>query len=133
MLQPMKPTESRGTPMRKLFLLVAAPLALAACATLPAAPTSPGQVADQTVLDEQGALGVELAYKAFRTALEVAVDAGVLHGAAATKAADLDARAYLATLAARGAYKAGNATDYARAVSDARAAINAALAAIGSK
>ena len=118
--------------MRKLLLIFAAPLALTACATLPSVPP-PAQVANATLLDEQGALGVELAYKAFRTALEVAVDAGVLRGAAASKAADLDSRAYLATLAARGAYKAGNAANYAEAVTDARAAINAALAAIGSK
>lgn len=116
--------------MRKLFLFAAAPLALAACATLPAVPTSPGQVADATVLDEQGALGVELAYKAFRTALEVATDAGVLRGATATKAAALDNRAYGAVQAARAAYRAGNAASYTQAVTDARAAINAALAAV---
>jgi hypothetical protein len=118
--------------MRKLSLLLL-PLALTACAGGLSLPTAPAQVANATVLDEQGALGVELAYKAFRTALELATDAGVLRGAAASKAADLDARAYLAVLAARGAYKAGNAGSYAEAVNDARAAITAALAAIGSK
>ncbi len=122
--------------MRKLILAALLPLALTACAglgSLPNIPTSPGAVADTTVLDEQGALGVELAYKAFRTALEVATDAGVLKGANATKAAALDNRAYAAVGAARAAYRAGNATSYAQAVTDARAAINAALGAIGSK
>lgn len=119
--------------MRKLFLVAALPLALAGCGLGTIAgnvPTSPGQVADRTVLDEQGALGVELAYKAFRTALEVATDAGVLRGQRATQAAALDNRAYAAVQAARAAYRAGNAASYARAVTDARAAINAALAAV---
>jgi hypothetical protein len=121
--------------MRKLFLAALLPLALTACAglSLPNVPTSPGAVAETTVLDEQGALGVELAYKAFRTALEVAVDAGVLKGANATKAAALDNRAYAAVGAARAAYRAGNAASYSQAVTEARNAITAALAAIGSK
>lgn len=118
--------------MRKLFLAAALPLALAGCglSTLGNVPTSPGQVADRTVLDEQGALGVELAYKAFRTALEVAVDAGLLRGERATQAAALDNRAYAAVQAARAAYRAGNAANYQRAVTEARAAIDAALAAV---
>lgn len=122
--------------MRKLLLVAALPLALAGCGLSSIAgnvPTSPGAVASQTVLDEQGALGVELAYKAFRTALEVATDAKLLRGAAATKAAALDNRAYAAVQAARAAYRAGNATTYAQAVIDARAAISTALAAIGRK
>lgn len=119
--------------MRKLFLAAAVSLALTGCAglgTLASVPTSPGQVADRTVLDEQGALGVELAYKAFRTALEVATDAGVLRGQRATQAAALDNRAYAAVQAARAAYRGGNATSYRQAVDEARAAINAALAAV---
>lgn len=118
--------------MRKLLLAAALPLALTACAGL-SVPTSPGAVAQQTVLDEQGALGVELAYKAFRTALEVVTDAGLLRGADAAKAATLDNRAYAAVQAARAAYRAGNAASYKAAVDEARTAISAALAAIGSK
>ena len=114
--------------MRKLFLFALAPLTLAACDLNP--PVSPGQVARRTVLDEQAALGVELAYKAFRTALEVAVDAGVLRGERAAQVAALDNRAYAAVQAVRAAYRAGNAASYTQAVSDARAAINAALAAV---
>lgn len=120
--------------MRKLFLAAAAlSLSLTGCAglgTLASVPTSPGQVADQTVLDEQAALGVELAYKAFRTALEVAVDAGLLRGQRAAQAATLDNRAYEAVQAARAAYRSGNAASYAQAVTNARAAIDAALAAV---
>lgn len=115
--------------MRKFYLALAlayAPLA-AGCSTIP---TAPVDLADQTVLDEQAGAGVELAYKAFRTALELAVDAGVLKGDAATKAAALDNRAYGAVLVVRKAYAAGNATDYYAATTTARAAITDALAAI---
>jgi hypothetical protein len=119
--------------MRKFAILAAACLALTGCAGLGGLPSSPAAVAESTVLDEQGALGVELAYKALRTALELAVDTGALRGEAATRAAALDNRAYGAVFAARAAYRAGNATSYAQAVTDARAAITAALAAIGSK
>lgn len=119
--------------MRKLFLAAMLVTGTLAGCTGMNVPTSPGAVASQTVLDEQGALGVELAYKAFRTALELAVDAGALKGARATQAAALDQRAYAAVGAARAAYRAGNATSYTQAVSEARGAITAALAAIGSK
>lgn len=120
--------------MRKLLLAVAlacAP-ALAGCSTtgLPSVPTAPAQVADRTVLDEQVGAGVELAYQAFRTALEVATDAGLIRGARATQVAALDNRAYTAVQAVRAAYRAGNANGYAAAATDARAAIAAALAAV---
>lgn len=120
--------------MRKLLLAVAlacAP-ALAGCSTmgLPDVPTAPAQVADSTVLDEQVGSGVELAYRGFRTALEVATDAGLIRGARATQVAALDNRAYAAVQAVRAAYRAGNATAYTRAAMEARAAIAAALTAI---
>lgn len=120
--------------MRKLLLaaaLACAP-ALSACSTLglPNIPTAPAQVADRTVLDEQVGAGVELAYKAFRTALEVATDAGLIRGATATRVAALDNKAFAATQAVQRAYKAGNAASYAAAAKEARAAITAALAAV---
>lgn len=120
--------------MRKLLLaavLACAP-ALAGCSTmgLPSVPTAPAQVAERTVLDEQVGAGVELAYKAFRTALEVATDAGIIRGARATQVAALDNRAFAAVQAVRAAYRAGNATGYANAAIEARAAITAALAAV---
>lgn len=114
--------------MRKLIL--AAALALSACTTLPTVPPAPVVVADKTTLDESGALGVEVAYKAFRTAMEMAVDAGLLKGAAAERVKGLDNRAYALVGAARAAYRAGNALSYRQAVDEALAAITSATAAI---
>lgn len=114
--------------MRK-FALVAA-LALSACTTIPALPPAPAAVADKIALDERGAIAAEVAYKAFRTAVEFASDAGLLRGANAKRAADLDNRAYAAVGAARAAYRAGNADSYQRAVDEALKAVAAALSAI---
>jgi len=118
--------------MKSIALFAA--LALSACASplasVPGIPAAPVVVADQTVLDEQAGAAVELAYKAFRTGLELATDAGKLRGANATKAAALDNRAYVAVQAVRAAYRTGNATSYGEAVKQARVAITAALAAI---
>lgn len=119
--------------MRKLLFacaLVCAPLA--ACTTTGGlqAPPPPATVANGTILDEQAAQGVELAYSAFRTALEFAVDTGRVKGEAATRAAALDNRAYAATQAVRAAYRAGNSASYLAAAREARAAITAALLAI---
>ena len=112
---------------RFAFALALAALPLASCATLPASPAS---VAESTVLDEQAAIGVELAYKAMRVALETATDAGLLRGERAAQAAALDNRAYAAVQATRAAYRAGNASGYLAVASEARAAIAAALSAI---
>jgi hypothetical protein len=109
----------------KLFYL-APLLLLSSCAglgSLLTPPASPAAVANTTVLDEQAALGVELAYKAARTAVEVGVDAGLIKGARATQFAALDNKAYKAVTTARRAYQAGNATDYATGLSQARLAV----------
>lgn len=119
--------------MVKRYLVAAAvalSLPLAGCAGFGSIPTSPGQVAEGTVLDERAAIAVELAYKASRTALEIAVDAGLLRGERAAQAAALDNRAYSAVQAARAAYRGANAASYYQAVDEARAAIAAALAAV---
>lgn len=118
--------------MRKLIFAAVASLALAGCTTtgVPNVPTSPGAIADTTVLDERGAIAVESAYRAAGLALETAVDTGLLRGSAATRAATLEQRAYDAVLAARAAYDAGNASSYADALVKARAAVAAALVAI---
>ncbi len=112
------------------IVLAALPLTLGAC-QLPFAltpPASPSAVADKTVLDEQAALAVELAYKASRTAVEVAVDAGAIKGERATQFAALDNKAYAAVGIVRRAYAAGNATDYATGLSRARLAVADLLA-----
>jgi hypothetical protein len=110
----------------RLILALAASLALSGCAGLPtlSLPAAPVEAADQTVLDEQAALAVELAYKAARLAIETGVDAGAIRGANATRLAELDNDAYAAVLAARRAYRAGNATGYGAALAEARAAIS---------
>lgn len=119
--------------MRKLFaalaLAVALP-ALAGCSTFGNLPTSPSAAADQTLLDERGAIAVESAYQAAGLALESAVDAGVLTGTNAANAAALERRAYNAVLAVRAAYDAGNAADYQAALTTAREAVAAALLAV---
>ena len=70
--------------------------ALPACAPINTIPPSPASVADKAVLDEQGALAAELAYKAARIAIETGVDAGFIRGATAARFAALDAKAYAA-------------------------------------
>lgn len=115
-------------------LMILFALALSGC-TIPgisfgpsSLPPAPVAAANQTVLDEQAALSVELAYKAARTAIEIAVDAGAIKGERAKKFADLDNKAYAAVGIVRSAYRAGNATDYATGLSQARLAIADLLA-----
>jgi len=115
------------------FFAVLAALALGACAPggLASVPPSPGSAADQTVLDEQGALAAELAYKAARVAVETGVDAGIIRGASAARFAALDAQAYAALGRVRTAYRIGNARSYADALTEARSAITALLSLAG--
>lgn len=88
---------------------------LAACQSLSTAPTSvppPSQIAAKTIIDEQVALGAEEAYKTFRLAVELGVKAGVIKGATATKAAELDNQLFAALGLVRNAYDTGNADDF---------------------
>lgn len=113
--------------MKHIILALALTLALPACTTVPA---GPGAVAETTVLDEQVAVSVELAYKAARLALETGVDAGLIKGTRATQVAELDNRAYIAVTAVRSAYRAGNAAAYTTAAVEAQIAVSAMLSAI---
>lgn len=129
--------------MKRLYFAMFASLALSACnlgslastgaavADAAGAP-APATVADKTVLDEQAALGIELAYKAARLAGETAVDAGLLKGAAASKAAALDNKAFLAVATVRQAYRTGNAASYREALVSARTVITDLIAVRGS-
>ena len=119
----------------KRLLLIPLLLALSACGGLtgllgaPAnLPASPSAIANTTKLDEQAALGVELAYQAANRATYFAAKAGVLSPDAKLRAAELDNTAYKAVLATRAAYDAGNATSYAVAATRAQAAISTLLA-----
>lgn len=119
----------------KLNTLIIAPLALSLCgcaglSALSQLPPAPVTAANQTVIDEQAAISVELAYQAAARAVSLAVDLGVLRGEAASRVAELDRRAYRAVLTARAAYDAGNATSYGAALATARAEITAMIAAI---
>jgi hypothetical protein len=117
--------------MKRLTLAVAAALALSACLpTVPASIPAPVTIADRSTADEQAAIAIELGYKAFRTALELGVDAGALTGARASLAAAADQRAYSAVLAARAAYRTANAADYITAARAANDALRAAIATV---
>jgi hypothetical protein len=115
--------------MRRIIIAAAA-LALAGCET-PQIPASPADAANQTILDERAALGAELAYKAARTAVEVAVDAGIIKGEGAARVAAYDNRAYSALQSARAAYRTANASSYAAALTEAHAAISDMIKLLG--
>lgn len=108
-------------------------LVLSACAPLGilaglAQPPAPVTLADRTTLDEQGLLGLELAYKGGRMAAEAGVDLGLIRGEVALKLAALDDKAFRALGAARAAYRAGNAASYTTALGEGQAAITGILA-----
>lgn len=119
----------RGYFIAAALMACAAP-AMSGCAALGAPPGSPSELADKTVLDEKGLLGVELAYSAARTLAEIGVDAGIIKGATATRVASLDNQAYGKLELARTAYSLGNATTYAIALEDARTLIGSLLATV---
>lgn len=115
----------------KYFAILAA-FALVGCQGIAGPiPASPSAVANQTVLDEKTAIGAELAYKAARTALELAVDLGRVRGDAAATAIVLDSKAYAALGKVRAAYRAGNAASYAAAAAEAHALVGEMLNLIG--
>lgn len=121
--------------MKKLLIaigLAAASLSLPACSGVLEPPAS---VADKTKLDEQAAIGVNLAYKAFRLSVETGVAAGFIKPGSelALKIADADNRAYSAVVAVDAAYRAGNSADYTSAVIRANAAIAAAVSIVSGR
>ena len=110
-------------------------MSLAACAPLATAvgpPDNllPGVAADKTVLDEQVAISVELAYQAAVLTVSTATKAGFVKGALAEKLLDADRVAYQAVLAVRAAYDTGNARSYADAAQSAQTAIRGVIALI---
>lgn len=117
--------------MMRLLLPLFAAVLLSGCAGLggfvSGLPASPGEVADQTTLDERGAIAVEIAYQAAARAAEALTDAGLIEGADAVRVAELDQKAFAAVQTARRAYAAGNAASYAEAIGKARADIGALL------
>ena len=124
--------------MRKfsvISLIAAAAMSLSGCATLATAvgpPDNllPGVAADKTVLDEQVAISVELAYQAAVLTVSTATKAGLVKGALAEKLLDADRAAYQAVLAVRAAYDTGNARSYSEAALSAQTAIRGVIALI---
>lgn len=113
-------------------------LALALTACVPTTGTviipAPIEFAGRTAADEQIAIGIEQGYKAFRMALELGVDTGVIKGDRARLAARADAQAYSGVLIAREAYLTANAEDFINAARSANSTIGQAIALVkGSK
>jgi hypothetical protein len=119
--------------MKRLLIAFAA-LSLAGCnATAgPITVPTPVEYANRTAVDEQAAVGVENAYKAFRLALELGVDTGVIKGERAVRAAKADHTAYNALLVLRSAYKTANSEDFLAAARSANIAIAQGIAAVRS-
>lgn len=117
----------------RIVLALCAGLALCACNLPGGVPPAPASVADQTKVDEQAALSVELAYQSAVLAVRTANRAGLLSPADRARAAELDTRAYAAVQAVRAAYEAGNAASYRSAVESARSAIAGLVNALGEK
>lgn len=119
------------------FLALSCALLLASCGGVQTAINSAATVADaagapapvtiddKTTLDETALLRLERLYKAARTAVEMAVDAGVIRGALATRIAAADTFAFSKLRLARAAYDTGNAASYAQALREAEPAIAA--------
>lgn len=107
----------------RMFVATAA-LALCSCTALTTAITdapniSPSAVANQTTLDERGLLGAEVSYKAARTLMEAAVDAGQVKPGLAVKFYRLNGQLNGALVRARNAYDGVNAASMDSALSDA--------------
>ncbi len=120
---------NRCTRGRALALL----LPLAAC-SLPAVadlPTSPGDVAQTTTVDEQAALAVTLAYTGAARAAALAIETGLIADRdTIARIGALNRSAYTAVQAVERAYRAGNADSYLAALADARAAVTLMLDAV---
>lgn len=101
--------------MRGLLLAIclATCVPISGCATIP---TSPSDVASQTKIDEQVAVGADLAYKGFRLAVETGVSSGIIKGQLAAKLADVDNRLFSAYTLVADAYATANSQSLAQAI-----------------
>ena len=104
--------------MRQFFLIMAlSAMSLTACSpTTSLIGASPVAMADTTKLDEQLMLGAESLYASANQLAFIAVDVGRLTPEQQIKLKGFDNAAYNALLAARSAYKAGNSSDYFKAI-----------------
>ncbi len=104
----------------KRLLPLALLLALPACNLTP--PVSPGAVADKTTLDEKAAIAITVSYTTASRLGNRLARAGIIPLA---KFQAADNAAFGAVKAVRSAYEAGNAADYATAITKANDAITA--------
>lgn len=113
-------------------LLLALSLSLAACGpvTTVGSIPAPSEFAGRTAVDEQVAVGVEQGYKAFRLALELGVDTGVIKGDRAVKARAANTTAYNSVLVMRQAYSTANSEDFLAAARSANMTIARAIATV---
>jgi len=98
-----------------ITLALACAAALTGCAAGSLA-SSPGQLADRTLLDERAGIAAENAYQAAAELILRSDEAGALSPAARVAAKRLDRQAYLMLQVARRAYLAGNAAGYEQAL-----------------
>ena len=116
----------------KLLLTIVAALSLTGCtlaqASGPLGIPVPVEYANRTAVDEQVGVGIENGYKAFRTAVELAVDTGFLKGERAATVQRANRCAYAAVNVYRQAYKTANAADLLLAARSANIAIAQAVA-----
>ena len=121
--------------MLKTFFAAILAVSLTACSVV--GPTgsipAPVELADRTAKDEQAAIAIENGYKAFRLAVELGVDTGVIKGERAAAVAKADQCAYAALLVFRQAYKTANSADLVAAGRNVNAAIDQAIAAVKGK
>lgn len=112
--------------MKRLTIALALAIApLAGCATVPG---SPGEVANQTALDEKTGIAIETAYSAAAEAATLAIRAGLVSPANAQRIAAVDRQAFAAVQATRAAYDAGNAASYQSAAATALPLVRQMLA-----
>lgn len=110
--------------MKRMLLAAVAAMMLAGCVPGGDRIESVSAVADRTKIDEQAALAITLAYTAAARAANVGIEAELIKDRETiNRIGELDRRAYAAVQATQRAYRAGNATSYAAAITDARAAV----------
>lgn len=112
-------------------ILLAACLALALPGLSGCSILSPPRTASQTVLDEKLAISAELAFQGAARAVELAVDAGLVHGEKAEQLNELRGRAFNALAVVRAAYAAQNAAQYLAGLAQAKQSIDDMLIILG--
>lgn len=117
--------------MKRILPLILLALPLSGCAAGLAGIAPPATHANQTVLDEKLAIGVELAYQAAAQATLAVNDVRPLSPAVKERVKAADRKAYEAVAAVRAAYRAGNSSSYSMAAAEAQAAIASLLQMIG--